>query len=66
MASLFSTPKPPKIAPAPTTTDPNVQAAAAAQRAAAASATGRMSTILTSGLGDTSTPMLQTKELLGV
>lgn len=65
MAAMFSSPKPPKVTAAPTATDPNVQAAAAAQRAAAAGAMGRGSTILTSGLGDMSTPALQTKELLG-
>jgi len=61
MTTLFSSPKPPPVIAAPTVTDPNVQAAAAAQRMAA----GRSSTILTSGLGDTSTPSTAKKELLG-
>jgi hypothetical protein len=63
MSGLFSSPKP---APVPTITDPAVQAAASAQRMAAAQAGGRAATILTSGLGDTSTPTTAKKALLGV
>lgn len=64
MASLFSKPSMPKPTPPPTSAD--AQAAAAAQRAAAAAAGGRGATILTSGLGDTSEPTVERKELLGV
>jgi hypothetical protein len=56
---------PPPPAPAPQVTDPAVQAAAAAQRFATASAQGRRSTILTTGLGDTTTATLGKKQLLG-
>lgn len=42
-----------------------VQAAADAARVAAGQAAGRVSTILTSGLGDTSKPLLTKKTLLG-
>jgi hypothetical protein len=68
MSGFFSTPKPPPVImapPPPTPTDPSVEAAADAQRQAQAQAAGRASTILTSGLGDTSTPTLGKKELLG-
>jgi hypothetical protein len=54
------------IPPAPKVTDPAVQAAANAQKFATASAQGRRSTILTSGLGDTSsTAQTGKKQLLG-
>lgn len=49
------TPKLPKQEKVPTIADPSVQQAAEAQRLAAATAAGRGSTILTSGLGDKST-----------
>ncbi len=68
MTSLFSSPKTPTQAapPAPpTVTDPAVQQAANENAAAAASAAGRGSTILTSGLGDTSQATVQKKVLLG-
>jgi hypothetical protein len=56
---------PPVIPPAPKVTDPAVQAAANAQRFATAQAQGRRSTILTTGLGDTSETKLGKKQLLG-
>jgi len=62
MTAMFSKPDPP---PVPSITDPNVQAAAQAQRVAAANAAGRASTILTSGLGDTTEVTTAKKELLG-
>lgn len=68
MSSLFSSPKSPPpvvIPPAPTITDPSIQAAAQAQQTASAQAAGRASTVLTSGLGDTSTPAIGKKILLG-
>jgi hypothetical protein len=56
----------PAAAPAvPSVTDPAVQAAAQSQQAMAAQAAGRTSTILTSGQGDTSTPVIQKSTLLG-
>lgn len=58
------TPSLPKEQPVPTLADPNVQQAAEAQRLAAAQAAGRGSTILTSGLGDTSRPNVM-KSTLG-
>jgi len=63
MTAMFSKPKAPPVLPAPTSAD--AQAAAQAQRMAAASAMGRQQTILTSGLGDTSTPITAQKQLLG-
>jgi len=63
MASMFG--GGPKYRPAPTVTDPAVQAAAQAQRMAAAGAMGQSGTILTSGLGDLSTPTTAPKTLLG-
>jgi hypothetical protein len=50
---------------APTVTDPSIAAAAADAQAAAAAAAGRMSTVLTSGLGDTSPATVSKKTLLG-
>ena len=67
MAGLFSSPSvpaQPQAAP-PSVADPSVQAAAAAQRAQMAQAAGRASTIFTSGQGDTSTPVIGRKTLLG-
>lgn len=59
-------PPPPVVVQAPPTpADPTVSAAADAQAQAAAQAKGRMSTILTSGLGDTSLAQLGKKALLG-
>jgi hypothetical protein len=65
VSKLFGggTPSLPKPQPVPTIADPNVQAAADAQRVAAAQAAGRASTVLTSGLGDTSAPKLKTATL---
>lgn len=67
MGSIFSPsiPKPKPAPPAPTPTDPMVQQIAEAQAAQAASAAGRMSTILTGGLGDTSAAPVVQKQLLG-
>lgn len=68
MGSLFSSPKYLDPGPAPTVptvTDPSIAAAAAAQQTAAAQSAGRASTILTSGLGDTSAPTTGKKTLLG-
>lgn len=56
--------KTPKMQPVPTIADPNVKQAAEMQRLAAANAAGRGSTILTSGLGDTS-PAPTMKQTLG-
>lgn len=50
---------------APTVLDPAVQAAAEQARLAAGEAAGRMSTILTSGLGVTSPVSAAKKTLLG-
>jgi len=68
ISSIFT--GPPKVStptytPPPTPTDPTVQAAAAAEASAQASAAGRGSTLLTSGLGDTSQAPVQKKVLLG-
>ena len=49
----------------PSYTDPSVQAAALAQKKAAAEAAGRQSTILTGGSGDTSNVTTAKKALLG-
>lgn len=68
MSHLFGSSKPPPLPPAPappTNADPSVQAASEEARANAAAAYGRQSTILTSGQGDTSTPALVKKTLLG-
>lgn len=51
--------------PAPTFQDPAIAQAQRDQAVAAAQAMGRGSTILTSGLGDTSAPTLAKKSLLG-
>ena len=68
MASLFSSPKMPAVQPAPaapTVTDPSVQQAQQEQAREAAEADGRQSTILTSGLGVSTAPVVQRKMLLG-
>lgn len=68
IGSLFSTPKTPAVvAPpvAPTPADSGVQDAARDAATAAATAAGRGSTILTGGLGDTSSPQIGKKALLG-
>ncbi len=66
---LFPKPKPiPTNAPAPKPpglTDPLSRAPADDERVAAAQAAGRASTILTGGQGDTSTPDLAKKTVLG-
>lgn len=49
----------------PSATDPAALAAAQDQQTAAAQSAGRASTILTSGLGDRSTPTLAKSALLG-
>ncbi|HEY2068270.1 MAG TPA: hypothetical protein VGG48_01850 [Rhizomicrobium sp.] len=68
MTHLFAMPhisQPAQPNAPPSLTDPSVQAAARDQTAADANAEGRASTILTSGLGDTSNPQLQKKQLTG-
>jgi len=55
----------PAQAAPPTLADPSIAAAAAALRAQQAQAAGRASTIFTSGQGDTSTPAIGRKTLLG-
>ena len=71
MSSLFSSPKSPpapiimQAPPPPKITDPSITAAQAALAANVAQARGRQSTILTSGLGDTTKPSLDKKQLLG-
>jgi hypothetical protein len=66
---LFPKPKPiPTNAPAPKPpgiTDPLTRDEADDERTAAAEAAGRASTIMTGGQGDTSTPTLGKKTLLG-
>jgi hypothetical protein len=51
--------------PAPTPTDPAVEAAADALRQTQAEASGRGSTILTSGMGVSTAPPVLRKTLLG-
>lgn len=60
-------PPPPAPAPAPPSKDETMLAdrEAAAAAAARRSQMGRASTMLTSSLGDTSTPSLASKQLLG-
>ena len=68
MAGFLSSPKPAPVVlppPAPTRDDASIQAEADAQAAARAQAAGRAATIQTSGQGDTSTPKLERKTLLG-
>lgn len=68
MSSLFGgakAPAPVTYTPPPSQVDPSVQEAVLAQQTAAAQAAGRQSTILTSGQGDTSTPVTGKKTLLG-
>lgn len=55
----------PGVLVAPTVMDPDIQAAGDAARLAASVAAGRMSTILTSGLGVSDAPYTRKKTLLG-
>lgn len=69
MTGLFSTPSlpppPPPPPPAPSPTDAAAQDAARQTAVAAATASGRASTILTSGMGDLSPAPAGKKTLLG-
>lgn len=64
----FFAPSPPRLPPpppAPSREDPAVEEARRRQVIAARQARGRAATILTGGQGDTSTPELGKKQLLG-
>lgn len=63
MGFLFSSPKPPP--PPPTIDYEGVQAAGDAERRRQRAAAGQASTMLTGGLGDTSTATIGTTKLLG-
>ena len=66
MGSLFSPHIPNRATPnAPTAADPAVQAAQRAASKTAEDVYGRQATLLTSGMGDTSTPTIAKKSLLG-
>lgn len=70
MSGLFSKPSMPAPLPPPPapSIDPAIQAQtqeADRQRRLALSQGGRASTVLTGGMGDTSTPMTASKQLLG-
>jgi hypothetical protein len=68
MGALFSSPSTPTISSPPvtaTTTDQEADAAAERERKRALAATGRSSTVLTSGLGVTDQAPLEKKTLLG-
>ena len=57
-------PAPPPLPP-PTQDDPSVQAKIDEEKRRLAAAHGRASTVLTTGEGDTSTPEIKKKSLLG-
>jgi hypothetical protein len=68
MSALFDSPKipaSPPPPPAPLPSDTAAQQTAQQQATMEAQAAGRTSTLLTSGQGDTSTPTIAKKTLLG-